>query len=104
MQGQKGANLDSTRRIWRRMARDLIEHRAIVAAKRARPGYDESTCRRAELVRSIETSLAPGSPPPVGVLKGLWAQVCDEFHARPPTFRPPRKKSDANLTSAPNVA
>lgn len=83
MQGQRGASLAKTRQIWRRMYRTLVENREIVAAKRLRPGYDESRCLRAELVRDEERSLAPGSDPPVGVLAGPWRQVCQEFHDRP---------------------
>ena len=66
------------------MARDLAEHRVILDRNRTRHGYNESRCLRAELVRSLEAALAPGAPPPVGVLKGLWLQVCQEYHDKPP--------------------
>jgi hypothetical protein len=108
MQGQKGASLETTRRIWRNMARKLAEFRAIVEVKRQKPGYDERACRTAELVRGYESELAPGSPPPVGVLKGLWKQVCDEYHANPPRPPKPRKNKaetpPAGLTLAPREA
>lgn len=102
MMGQRGANLESTRRIWRRMARSMAECRAVVAQKRLKPGYDESKCRTADLAADYERSLAPGSPPPVGCLKGLWAQVCQEYHDKPPAFKP--RKSKPDLTLPPRVA
>lgn len=77
MMGQKGASLETTRRIHRKMAKDLEENRAIVEQKRRRPGYDEAHCLRAEIVRSLEHQLS-GESPPVGVLKGVWKQVCEE--------------------------
>lgn len=83
MQGQKGADLAATRRIYRRMAADLKAARERLADKRRRrPGYDESACLVAELVRSLEGQLAVGSQPPVGVMRGPWRQVCDEATAR----------------------
>jgi hypothetical protein len=81
MQGQKGASLESTRKIYRKMARSLAELRAIVERKRQRPGYDESKCLTAETVALLERQLS-GSSPPVGALKGVWKQVCDEARAR----------------------
>lgn len=95
MQGQRGASLAKTRQIWRRMHKELVVNREIVAAKRSRPGYDEATCTRAALLRSYEQSLAPGSAPPVGVLAGPWRTVCQDFADHPETIpvRPRGKKA-----------
>lgn len=77
MQGQKGASLASTRRIYRRQAARLAEHKSRLATYRA-AGRTGVVIELAEdLVRMGERELA-GDAVPVGVLTGLWKQVCEE--------------------------
>lgn len=104
MQGSKGASLSKTRQIWRRMHRDLTEYRELLAAARQRPGYDEAKCRKIEMVRGYEESLAVGSPPPVGVLKGPWQQVCQEFHDHPERIVVPKREKKPPKPPEPALA
>lgn len=76
MQGKKGASPETTRRIHKKLLKDLAEQRAVLARKQGRPDYNAATCLTAETVRLMEFQLS-GKSPPVGVLKGPWQEVCD---------------------------
>lgn len=77
MMGQKGASLQATRRIHRRLSAKLAEYRARLAAYRAAGRTGVCVELVEDLVRMAEAELSGGRPP-VGVLKGVWEQVCDE--------------------------
>lgn len=78
MQGQKGASLQSTRRIYRRTAKKLAAERAHLAAVQARPDdrfKASSVAHALEMIHMSEEWLS-GRSVPVGVLSGLWREVC----------------------------
>ena len=77
MQGQRGASLGATRRIYRRMRREYERLLVLLAEKRKRAGYCEERCLTAETVRLLERQLS-GKSTPVGVLRGNWRTVCLE--------------------------
>jgi hypothetical protein len=76
MMGQKGASLETTRRIYLRMAKCQREDVARLKAKRdsgkTGPGVDIL----AESVDLIARQLS-GESNPVGTLKTVWRQVCE---------------------------
>jgi hypothetical protein len=81
MQGQRGASLESTKKIHRRL---ILAHRttaALLERKRSRPGYDEATCLTAECDR-MEREWLSGKSPPVGTLRAVWKQVCDDYNRK----------------------
>ncbi len=66
MQGQKGASLETTRRIHRKLAKDLARHRQLLVRKQQKPGYDAAGCLIAETVQLLERQLSGASPPVCG--------------------------------------
>jgi hypothetical protein len=83
MMGQKGASLQSTRRIHRRTLLKYHEDLSLLAKKRERPGYDAANSLLNDCIRLGEAWLS-GESHPVGTLKAVWKQVCDEYNARHP--------------------
>ncbi len=76
MQGKNGASLESTRKIWRKLHRELDAWGPVLWEKRRRPGYDAAKCLTAAVVQILERQLA-GEAPPVGVRADFWREVCE---------------------------
>lgn len=81
MMGQKGASLETTRKIHRKMTKDLAAYRELLQRKQQRPNYNAASCLTAEVVRGLEKQLS-GEATPVAILPAIWKQVCREFNKR----------------------